>query len=105
VSAPDNQTVGQSLILECEVIAVMGITSSVNIVWRSSGEMLQSTANATSTAVDNSLVYTDSYIITILRTSDESRVIECEVSIDADPPVSVASNATLDVTGKYIIQL
>ena len=40
VTAPNNQTVGQSLSLQCEVTTVRGITSRVDIVW-SSGTVLR----------------------------------------------------------------
>ena len=100
MSAPTTQTVGQSLILQCEVTAVMGITSMVDIVWSSGGDDLQMTNNVSSTTMDNSLVYTDSYAISQLSTTDEGRVIQCEVVINASPLVMASNSVTLDVTGK-----
>ena len=101
VSAPTTQTVGQSLILQCEVTAVMGITSMVDIVWRNSGgDDLQMTNNVSSTTMDNSLLYTDSYTISQLSTTDEGRVIQCEVMINASPSVMASDSITLDVTGE-----
>ena len=40
VTAPKNQMVGQSLIVQCEVTTVRGITSRVDIVWSSDGTEL-----------------------------------------------------------------
>ena len=59
VTAPNTQTVGQSLTLQCVVTTVRGITSRVDIVWRNSsgGNELQRKDNVSSTTVDNSLVY------------------------------------------------
>ena len=101
VTAPNTQTVGQSLTLQCEVITVRGITSRVDIVWSSGGTELQRMNNVSSTTMDNSLVYTDSYTISQLSTTDEGRVIQCEVVINASPPIQEVDNIALDVTGKY----
>ena len=99
VTAPITQTVGQSLTLQCEVTTVRGITSRVDIVWSSGGSELQRKENVTSTTMNNSLIYTDSYTISQLITTDEGRVIQCEVVINAIPSVIVNNNITLDVTG------
>ena len=101
MTAPNTQTVGQSLTLQCEVTTVRGITSSVDIVWSSGGTELERTNNVSSTTMDNSLVYTDSYTISQLSTTDEGRVIQCEVVINTSPSVMASDSITLDVTGKY----
>ena len=101
VTAPNNQPVGQSLTLQCEVTTVRGITSRVDIVWSSGGIELNRTNNVSSTTMDNSLVYTDSYTISQLSTTDEGRVIKCEVVINASPSVMASDSITLDVTGEY----
>ena len=102
VTVPDNQTVGQSLTLQCNVTAVRGITSRVDIVWSSGGTELQRMNGTPSTTVDNSLVYTDSYTISQLNTTDEARVIQCEVVINANPPVRASDSIAVDVTGEYM---
>ena len=96
------QTVGQSLRLLCEVTAVRGITSGVDIVWRSGGVRLNRTNNVSPTTKDNSLVYTDSYTISQLNTTDNGRVIQCRVVINTSPSVMASDSITLNVTGKYI---
>ena len=100
VTAPNTQTVSQSLTLQCEVTTVRGITSRVDIVWSSNGTELERMNNVSSTTMDNSLVYTDSYTISQLSTTDDGRVIQCEVVIDVSPSVMADDNITLDVTGK-----
>ena len=96
--APNTQTVGQSLTLECEVTTVRGITSRVDIVWSSDRIELNRTIL---TPMGNSLVYTDSYTISQSNTTDDGRVIQCEVVITTSPSVMATDNITLDVTGEY----
>ena len=101
VTAPNTQTVGQSLTLQCEVTTVRGITSGVDIVWSSGGTVLRRMNDTTATTINNSLVYTDSYNISQLSTTDEGRVIQCEVVINASPLVMANDCITLNVTGEY----
>ena len=100
VTAPNTQTVGQSLTLQCEVTTVKGIISRVDIVWSSGGTELERMNGVSSTTMDNSLVYRDSYTISQLSTTDEGRVIQCEVVINTSPSVMASDSITLDVTGK-----
>ena len=105
VTAPNAQTVGQLLTLQCEVTTVRGITSRVDIVWSSGGTELQGMNNVSSTTMDNSLVYTDSYTISQLSTTDEGRVIHYEVVINASPSVMASDSITLDVTGEINVYM
>ena len=101
VASPNTQTVGQSLTLQCEVTTVRGITSRVDIVWHSDALVLERLNGVSSTTMDNSLVYTHSYTISQLSTTDEGRVIQCEVVINTSPSVMATDSITLDVTGEY----
>ena len=98
ITAPNTQTVGHSLTLWCEVTTVRGIINRVDIVWSSGGIELER-MNVSSTTMDNSLVYTDSYTISQLSTTDDGRVIQCEVVINASPLVMASDSITLDVIG------
>ena len=100
MTAPDTQTVSQSLTLQCEVTTVRGITSRVDIVWSSDGTELKRMNNVASTTMDNSLVYIDSYTISQLNATDDGRVIQCEVVINTNPSVMASDSITLNVTGK-----
>ena len=100
VTSLNNQTVGQSLMLQCKVTAVRGITSSVDIVWSNGDTELQRMNSVSLTTVNNSLVYTDAYNIAQLVTTDDGRVIQCEVVINASPPVMASGDIILDVTGE-----
>ena len=101
MTAPNTQTVGQSLTLQCEVTTVRGITSRVDIVWSSDDTQLERMNNVSSTIMENSLAYTDSYTISQLSTTDDGRVIQCEVVINTSPSVMASDNIILDVTGKW----
>ena len=103
MTAPNIQTVGQSLTLQCEVTTVRGITSRVDIVWSSDNVVLERTENVSSDIMDNSLVYTDSFTISQLSTTDEGRVIQCEIVINASPSVMASDSITLDVTGEHCV--
>ena len=106
MTAPNTQTVDQSLTLQCEVTTVRGITSRVDIVWSSDGTELERMNNVPSTTMDNSLVYTDSYTISQLNTTDDGRVIQCEAVINTSPSVMASdSSIILDVNGESYIGL
>ena len=98
---PGTQMLNNSLTLQCNVTTVRGITSRVDIVWSSGGTELERMNNVSSTTMDNSLVYTDSYTISQLSTTDEGRVIQCEVVINASPSVMASDSITLDVDCKF----
>ena len=102
VTNVSTQTVGQSLTLQCEVTTVRGITSRVDIVWSSDGTELERMNDVSSTTMDNSLVYTDSYVISQLNTTDDGRVIQCEIVINASPSVMASDTITLDVIGTHV---
>ena len=103
VTALNTQTVGQSLMLQCEVTTVRGITTSrVDIVWSSDGTELERVTGVPPTQMGNSLVYRDSHTISQLSTTDDGRVIQCEVVINTSPLIVDSDSITLDVTGEYI---
>ena len=101
VTAPVTQIVGQSLMLECRVTTVRGITSRIDIEWTTGNITLQRTegVNITSTASD-SVVHQDNYVITQVSTFDDSRVYQCKVIINTNPQLMATDSVTLDVTGK-----
>ena len=104
ITAPSTQIVGQPLTLECSVTAVRGITSRVDIVWRSYGTTLRRVNDTSPTMMDNSVVYTDSYTIPQLCmcSVDQNEVYQCEMVINTSPLVMATGSVTLDVMGEYI---
>ena len=94
-------TVSQSLVLPCDVTAVRGITSRVDIIWRSGGVMLARRNNTLPTLNDGMLLYTDYYAFPrTVNTTDNGREYQCQVVINTSPPVMVTGSYTLDVIGK-----
>ena len=72
-------------------------------MWSSDGTELERMNNVSLTTMDNSLVHTDSYTTSQLSTTDDGRVIQCEVVINTSPSVVASDSITLDVTGEYNI--
>ena len=106
ISILNNQTVGQSLVLQCDVITVRGITSRVDIVWSSNGSELHIAKGINiSSSTNDSVLFTDAYIIPQLSTKDEGREYQCEVFIDTGSPVVGSDSVTLNVTGEHIINM
>ena len=100
VTTHNTQIVGQSVTLECSVTTVRGITSRVDIIWSSDGTELQRMEGVNvSSTTDNSVVYTDTYTISQLSTTDDGREYQCEVMISSSPPVMANNSVTLDVMG------
>ena len=102
ITAPNTQTVGQSLRLECNGTTVRGVTSDVEIVWRRGGTVVQMTrVTAATTTMSNLLVYRDSYTISQLNTSDDDIKYKCRLVIRARSVVRADTTVTLDVIGEY----
>ena len=106
VTAPNTQIVGQSLILECSVTTVRGITSRIDIEWSIGNATLQITegVNVTSTESD-SVIYKNIYNIAQVSTFDDDRVYQCKVIINTNPELMATDSITLDVTGKWLVTI
>ena len=98
ITARNIQQVGSSLTLDCSIKEIYGINSSLEIVWTTTNTILQRT-NVMATVMGSSSVYTDSYTITQLTTSDHGRVIQC-IANRTSPPVVDNGIITLNVIGK-----
>ena len=99
VTVPNTQLVGQSLTLECSATIVRGITSRVDIVWRSDGSNLDRIKHVNISLVrGNAAIYSAFYTLPLLRITDDGRVYQCEVVINTSPPVMATGSVTLDVT-------
>ena len=72
-------------------------------MWSSGGTELQRMNDVSSTMIRDSLVYTNSYVISQLSTTDNGRVIQCEVVINASPPVMTNNSITLNVNGMFVV--
>ena len=98
ITARNIQQVGSPLTLDCVINDNSVTTSSLEVVWITNATTLQIT-DVMATVMDGSLVYTDSYTITQLTTSDHGRVIQC-IANRTNPPVMDSSNVVLSVNGK-----
>ena len=97
------QTVGQSLLLECVVTAVRGITSTMDIIWSSGDVMLNTERNVSINFTTlYTASYTSTYIIPLLSTLDDDVAYSCEVVINTNPPVTATGSTKLDVIGKLV---
>ena len=86
--------------LECDVTTVRGITSRVDMLWSSNGVELYSIKGVDISSVTNdSVLFTNTYIISQLSTADENREYQCKVSIDTVSPVMATDIVLLNVTG------
>ena len=71
-------------------------------MWTDNNNLMLRRINVTSTIIGSLPVYTDSYAISQLTTSDEGRVIQCTAN-SINPPVMDSGNIILDVFGKLKI--
>ena len=103
ITVSTNQTAGQSLILYCNITAVRGITSKVNVTWLVDGSILETVTNVPFTiGMSNMQLYMNNYTIDQLSTNDDGKVYQCEILINSDQRVIAIDNFTLNVTGEYI---
>ena len=102
MTSTSNQAVGHPLTLVCDVTTVRGITSRVDIVWSSNGTEVERVEGVNiSSTTSSTAVYKVTYTISLLRTSDDDKVYQCEVVINSNILVTTDGNLTLDVMGEY----
>ena len=105
LSVLNDQTVGQSLTLECSIFTVRGIRSTIGVIWRRDGLELERSENINSITTNNSMLFTDTYTISQLSTADEDATYQCYVLINTLSPVTGYDSVTLNVTGKKNAQV
>ena len=93
------QEVSHSLTLQCNVTTVRGVKSRVDIMWTSNNATIKRTNSAMPIMKSTSQVYTNSYTITQLNTSDDGRTYQCEVVIHSSPSLAATGDIVLDVVG------
>ena len=105
LSVLNDQTVGQSVTLECSIFTARGIRSTVGIIWRRHNLELERSESINSSATNNSRIFTDTYTISQLSTADEDATYQCYVLINTLSPVTGYDSVTLNVTGKNNTQV
>ena len=96
--------VGQSLLLKCDITTARGITSRIDIVWSSDGLELQRTDRINmSSMTNNSMLYTDMYVISQLSTADEERTYDCTAVItEQSSTVMATDSVALNITSMSV---
>ena len=108
ITAPNTQIVGQSLTLECSVALVEGITNMVDIEWgQEDGSILRRVADVSINYTSNNTdVFLDTYVITLLSTVDNGRVYMCGTVINSsNSSIMSTSNITLNVNGEILSEI
>ena len=99
-----DQIAGLTLELQCNVIGVRGITSTVNITWIVDElEFEPITVVDLSSPMDDMQLYTHNYTIDQLNVTNNETVYQCKVVIDGDELVNASDTFKLNITGKQSI--
>ena len=101
ITAPNTQTVGQSLTLTCNVTTVRGITSRVDTVWTRNNVNLRTVTDISATTMHTLVTYIDYYTISSLSISDDGSGYECRLVVHTSPVIIVNDTIRLDVTGEF----
>ena len=95
------QELGQPVTLGCNVSAVRGITSRVDIIWKKDNVYLTTVQGLNASFFgNNGAFYMDTYHIPQLNTSDDGTEYQCEVVINTSPPIIATDSIIFNVTGK-----
>ena len=104
VIATSTPTINQLLTLQCIAITVMGITSTVDIIWATGDRQVRRVNNVKpSSNINSTSVYNDSFTIPLLNISDIGSVYQCELLITSVIPITAKTNYTISLPGTYII--
>ena len=95
-----NLTIGDPLTLNCNVTAVRGISSSVNIIWTTGDIELRRVDDITADLVNDSAIYTDSFEISLLSAIDNGREYQCTVMINATQQVDSSDQFVVILDGE-----
>jgi len=97
VTVLNNQLVGDPLLLECNATTVRGITSSVDIVWITNDEEVETVKNVSGETVGNSVLYTNVYNDSGISLSeqDNGTTYQCYVKINTSTVVTATDIVTL----------
>ena len=103
ISAPNNLTTGQTVALNCSIVAVRGIASRVDIVWYDNGIQVRRMDNITASIINGTAtVYRDSLNISSLTKRHDDRAYSCQAVINSEPLTISFSSIRLNVTCKFI---
>ena len=100
ISVPNNLTTGQPLTMDCTIVAVRGITSRVDIVWYSGGQVRR-VNNVTASINGTAALYRDSFNISSLTRQHDGRVYSCQAIIYSRRWLFIYTSIRLNVTCKF----
>lgn len=99
--------------LQCNVTAVRGITSRVDIIWKKGNTTVRRVEDVTANLVENTThfvissvnhtvtaVYSDEIVTPPLGVSDDGEVYQCEVIINTNPRINATGRIVLDFPGE-----
>ena len=100
VTAANNPTIHQPLILQCNATIVRGNTSTVDIIWTTGDTQVRRVNNVTASGnINSTSVYNDSFIIPSLNISDIGSVYQCKVLFNSISPTTNRANLIIPIPG------
>ena len=102
IKTSDEQGVGQSLELECNIQAVIDADITVNITWTVGNNEVRRIENLPDYLLQN---YSDIFTIPLLSRNEDNSVYQCKVITNTSPPVTTIGNFELTVVCKFFIPL
>ena len=91
-------TINRPLTLECRAVTVRGITSRVDIIWRTGNTQVRRQNNILARNIGTLAVYDDTLLITSsLSIDDIGSIYECEVVINSFPVVTATADFTVPI--------
>jgi len=100
IASVDSVEYGKATTLKCDATAVRGITSRVDIIWRTGNTTVSRVDDVAANIVNNSAVYTNQLITPPLSVNDSGRVYTCEVRINTTFGVNAFDSIVLDFISK-----
>ena len=103
ITATNNPTIYQPLILQCVATIVRGITSTVDIIWTTGDTQVRRVNNVTASSnINSTSVYSDSFTTPPLNISDIGSVYQCEVLINSFLSTTTKTEFVIPIPGTYI---
>ena len=100
VIATSTPAINQPLTLQCIATTVMGITSTVDIIWTTGDTQVRRVNNVKPSGnINSTSVYNDSFIIPLLNISDIGSVYQCELLINSVVPITAKTNYAISLPG------
>ena len=98
VIATSTPTINQLLTLQCIAITVMGITSTVDIIWATGDRQVRRVNNVKPISnINSTSVYSDMLMIPSLNISDIGSVYQCEIL-----PTRTKTDFIIPIPGNYV---